>query len=329
MTKIDENHKMKYFDKWAENKSPLLRFACLTLASSAEDCYSIIQMAKSGEPIENILYLPPINRWLNLYRNHRRLYKGVTGAIRELGKEMSAVVDFYELIIDNFNQVKKMTYEEKQSAVEKLSPKEYEKIVNDVRKIEKELELLILEFNKNDNILIEARDEKEEKKKARKFIHTPEITFYFKVWLPCFLIHGEYPQNLLMKARHRDDEAIQKLLQIDKSVIDDPKIKEIFHQSAVASQKSKYALMIKAIQEGPKKRVDIKTVKYTLAGLISLISIALKQEIKPEEISELFNAIACDSKKDVSGDDDITVGETFRKAVERNRTFWQINFKKT
>ena len=320
---------MKNFNEWEKDKSPLLRLASFTLASSAETCLEHLKMLKSGKLIENVLYLPPIKQWLNLYRNHRSLYKGVSTAIRDLGSEMSKIVDFYEFIIENFNQTKKMTTEEKRNAIEKLSPEKLQQIVNEIRKAERELEAWILSLYNEDDLDIGATDEKEEKKIARKFLHTPEITFYFRVWIPCFLIHGTYPQYLLMKARHGDYKAIEKLLQIDKSIIDDPKIKEIFHQSAVASQRSKFALMSQAIKDAPKKRIDIKTVKYALAGLISLISIALRQELEPKKISDLFNVIAQDSIKDASGDDDITAGETFEKAVQRYRSFWQINLKKT
>jgi hypothetical protein len=314
---------MKNFNEWAKDKSPLMAMVSLALAESAETCLEHLNMLKSGKLIENVLYLPPIKQWLNLYRNHRKVYKGVAGAMRSLGREISEIVDFYEFLIEGFNQSKRMTPEEKQHEIEKLSPEELQQIMDEFRNKEQEIKAWLLSLYNEDDLDIGARDDKEEKKIARKFINTPEIIFYFRVLIPCFLLYGTYPPYLLRKARHGDDDAIEKLLRLDKSIIDDPKISEIFHQAAVAKQRSKFDLMSKAIQKAPKVRIEIQTVKYAFAGLISLASIALGQKLTAVAINELFNAIAQDSGKGI-GDDDITVGETFEKAVQRARLFWQV-----
>lgn len=317
--------KMKHFNEWAKDKKLLIRDTSLVLAGSAEDCFDLLQKLKSGKLIENILYLPPINQWLNLYRNHRKLYKGVVGAIRSLGSKISKFVDFYEFLIESFNQSKKMTQEEKRREIEKLSPEELNKIVDEVRKKGKEFEAWIMALNNGNDLDEDAIDKEKEKKIARKFLQTPEIIFYIRVFIPCFLLYGTYPPYLLWKARHGDDDAIEKLLRLDKSIIDDPKIKEIFHQSAVAKRRSKFDLMSQAIQKAPKIRIEIKTVKYAIAGLISLASIALRQKLTAAEINRLFDAIARDSGKGIIDDDLVVTPETFERAVERGRDFWQIN----
>jgi hypothetical protein len=65
-------------------------------------------------------------------------------------------------------------------------------------------------------------------------------------------------------------------------------------------------------------------VKYALAGLISIISIALGQKLEAVEIHKVFDAIARDKDKENIVDDDIAVGDTFEKAIQRYRTFWQV-----
>jgi len=316
----------KYFDEWAKDKSPLLATASLAMAGRAQDCFEFLQILKSGKLIEDI-NMPPIHKWLNLYRNHRQLYKGVSGALRTLGSKMSQAIDFYELIIEISNQSKRMTSEEKRREIEKHSPEELQQIVNEVSKKGKEFETWTMDLNNNDDLDIEATDEKEKKKIARKFFQTPEIIFYFRVWIPCFLLYGTYPPYLLRKARQGNDKAIEKLLRLDKSIIDDPKIKEIFHQSAVTKHKSKFNLIIGAIQKAPKVDIEIKTVKYAIAGLISKASIALGQELGPIEINRLFHAIARDSRKGIIDDDLVVSPEAFERAVERKRDYWQVNLK--
>jgi hypothetical protein len=116
----------------------------------------------------------------------------------------------------------------------------------------------------------------------------------------------------------------QKLLRLDKSIIDDSMIKEIFHQAAVAKQRGKMDLMTKALAKAPKVKINIQTVKYTMAGYISLLSIALGQKIAAAEIHRLFDALAIDAGKGAIDEDLIVSPETFEKAVQRARTFWQI-----
>jgi hypothetical protein len=314
----------KYFDEWAKDKSPLLAVASFALAGSAESCLGLLQMLKSGELIENITNLPPINQWLNMYRNHRKLYKGIVGALRALDKETSKAVDFYEFVLECFNQVKRMKPEEKWREREKISTEELQRTMDELRKKEHELEAWIKAIYSDDDFETESVDQNEARKQARRFLHTPEIIFYFRVWIPCFLLYGTYPPYLLRKARHGDDDAIEKLLRLDKAVIDDPKIKEIFHQSAVSKKRSKFDLMSKAIQKAPKVRIEIQTVKYTLAGLISVASIALGQRLTAAEINRLFDAIARDSEKGMIDDDLVVSPETFEKAIQRARPFWQV-----
>ncbi len=320
-----KNKKTKHFDKWAKDKSPLLAMASFVLAESAEDTLEFLQKFKSGKLIENILYLPPINQWLNLYRNHRKLYKGVSSALRAIDSQTSDLVDFYEFHLGCFYESKKITPEEKSKVIDSLSPEELKENFTIAQKRARELETQMMElFNSADNVDSEALDEKEEKKRARRFLQTPEIIFYLRVWIPCFLIYGIYPPYLLRKARSGNEDAIEKLLRLDKSIIDDPKIKETFHQASIVQKRGKFYLMTDAIQKAPKVRIEIQSVKYALAGLISVASIALGQRLTAAEINRLFDAIARDSGKGIIDEDIAVSPESFEKAVQRYRTFWQV-----
>ena len=317
-------NKKKHFDEWAKDKSPLLGMFAFSLASSPEDCLEFLQIFKSGEMIKNITLLPPINKWLKLYRSHRQLYKGLSGALRMLDSNMSEAIDFYEYLIACFNESKIMTLEEKKEVLESLTPEQLKEYNSLIREHISELENWIINMsNGDDKADTEIIDEKEEKRRTRELLQTPEFIFYLRIWIPCFLIYGVYPPYLLRKARQGNEDAIVKLLRLDKSVIDDSKIKEIFHQASVAKTRSKFNLMIDAIQKAPKVKIEIQKIKYAIAGLLSIASIALGQKLAAKEINELFDAIARDSKGKI--DEDLTVTpETFEKAVQRYRTFWQV-----
>ena len=324
MTVNSNAGKTKYFDEWASDKSPFLASACLSLASCSDDCLEILRKLKSGERIEGDIQLPPTQKWLGLYRNHRKLYNGFVTAFRSLNDECAKLIDFYELIINAFHQIGKMTKEEFKDQIKKVPPEELQKETENVRKAFNEYNQFIMEDDVGGKSDKHQITDTEEKKKIRRFLQTPEVMFYLRVWVPCVFLYGIYPPHLLMKARHGDEDALEKLLRLDKSVIDDPKIMEIFHQSAVAKQRSKMSLMTQAMQRAPKVKLNLQTIKYSIAGLISIISIALGQKLQTVEINRLFDAIACDTGKGVI-DEDLSVSpETFEKAVQRARSFWQV-----
>jgi hypothetical protein len=130
----------KYFDEWAKDKSLLLSTASLALSESAEDCFEFLQMFKSRRLARKIPFRSTPNQWLNLYRDHRKLYKSVSDALRALDSKTSEVVDFYEFILKCFNESKKMNLEEKRKALESLSPEELKETVTIIKESARELE---------------------------------------------------------------------------------------------------------------------------------------------------------------------------------------------
>lgn len=315
----------KYFDEWKKDKSPFLAMSSLALAESAKDCLEFLEMFKSRRLARKIAFRSTPEQWLNLYRDHRQLYKGVTEAIRGLDKESSDAVDFYEYVIRCFNESKKIDIEEKRKALESLSPEELEKTFAVAKDSIREMEDWVIKLFRNDeNETSNELTEKQVKKRAEKFFQKQEIIFFLRLWIPCFLIYGTYPVKLLSKARKGDEDAIEKLLRLDKMIIYDSKIKQIIWQTQNEDKRIKFDLMMKSIRREPKIKLEIQSVKYALAALISIMSIALKQNLSAPEIEKLFNAIARDKNEENIIDEDIAEGETFEKAIQRYRKFWQV-----
>jgi len=161
------------------------------------------------------------------------------------------------------------------------------------------------------------------RKRNKSIKNKTELIFFIRVWIPCILFYGDYPANILRKARHGDENALEKLIRLDKSVIHDSKIMEIHHQAAVAKKQGTMDIITKAMNKSPKMKIDPQKVKYSLAGLISLISITLGKKLKAVEIHGLFNAISSDTSDESIDPDLIVTPETFEKAIQRAKTFWQ------
>ena len=325
MTRKKNKTSRKYFDEWKKEKSSFLAVSSLALAESANDCLEFLEMFKSRRLARKIPFRSNPDQWLNLYRDHRKLYKGVTEALRNLDKESSDAVDFYEFVINSFNESKKMEMEEKRKALESLSQEELENTFIVVKESVRELEDWVIKlFRNNENEESKELTEKEIKKRAEKFFQKQEIIFFLRLYIPCVLIYGIYPVKLLWKARKGDEDATEKLLRLDKMIIYDSKIKQIIWQTQSEEKRIKFDSMIKSIRREPKIRLEIQKVKYSLAALISIISTAIRQDFSAPDIQKLFDAIARDKNEENICDEDIAAGETFEKAIQRYKKFWQI-----
>jgi ribosomal protein S17E len=315
----------KYFNEWAKDKSPLLAMVSLALVESAGRCLDMLELFKSRNVIRNFPLPSNIDQWLNLYRNHRKLNKGLTDAYRKLGSEESKNADIYELVLKSFKELKKLTYEERKRIFENLSTAESQNVFTESKNKVAGMQDRVMNLFKDNDTEINLNEVSEsDKKKYEKFLKKPETIFFLRVWIPCFLVYRTYPQRLLRKARKGDEEALDKLIRLDKMIVYDPKIKEIFYNAQDDdNRRSTINTITTAIQKNPKIIIDIKKMKYAIAGLISSISQALGQKLTAAEIGKLFNAIAKDSGE-ITGDDDITVGETFEKEVKRYRDLWQV-----
>ena len=143
---------------------------------------------------------------------------------------------------------------------------------------------------------------------------------------PCVSIHGVYPIDLLRKAQAGEGDealdALDKLIRLDKSAVFEPRIAEIVHQAEAEEIPTRRVLIKQARENPPKVKIDIKTIRYSLAGLISYISIVLRKKITAVEINQLFNAIDLDLGKGGVNPSALRTTEEFEKAVYRYREFW-------
>ena len=74
----------------------------------------------------------------------------------------------------------------------------------------------------------------------------------------------------------------------------------------------------------PKVTMNMKTIKCHLGGLISYLSIAMKQKITAADIRRLYDALALDMNDDVDHDLGDMTEETFSKDIQNARNLWQV-----
>jgi dGTP triphosphohydrolase len=225
-------------------------------------------------------------------------------------------VEFLQFINDAAESIKKNP-EKFKSEYEKLTLEEKQKINQQSKKQSEAFNELIV------NDLLEEVNEAK-RNKFMNSIKNPELIFFFRVQAPCFMLYGTYPHMLLKKAQADDDEALEKLIRLDKSIIFDPKISEIIHQAQVLKAQAKMTMIKKAFISNPKSKFSMKKVKCLMGGLISYFSIKMNQKLSAAEIRKLFDAIARDKTDDIDHDLGDLVGAVFEKPIQRSRSFWDV-----
>jgi hypothetical protein len=308
---------MKHFRKWAEGKSPFLVILALSIAGFSQEYFEMSELIKKEKRIEGDIALPSLKRWLKLYYNRNRVFKVLLNALGSVNANTAKVADMIESQLKGAKQLQKMTYEKLKAEWEKMLPDDRKEIIEDSHKtMEEYKEYIINDFAMEPTGI--------DKIKFRQHLKKPEIIFFIRVMAPCFSLYGMYPLELLRKAQSGDDKALEKIIRMDKSIIFDSKISEIIHQAQALKNQERMSMIKKAFSSSPRVKMDMKTIKCNLGGLISLFSIKIGQKITAAEINRLYDALARDMDIDnVDPDLDMT-DKAFAKAIKRARTLWHI-----
>lgn len=309
--------KMKHFRKWAEGKNKFLAGLALNIVGFSKPCFKLFESVRKVKRIEGDIPLPRLKTWIKMYHNPKRIGKFMLNALGNLNDDTGKQANFLNELNEGAKQLQKMTSEQFKIEWKKITPHEWEKIIKENhRKMKDYLELAINDFVSEPT----ADDDKEFKKKMTK----PEFIFFIRVLAPCFSLYGTYPLELLIKAQNGDNEALKKLIRLDKSIIFEPKISEIIHQAQAIKKQERMSMIKMAFTKTPKVTMNMKTIKCHFGGLISYLSIAINQKITAGEIRNLFDAISFDTNDDIDHDLGDMVGEPFEKAIQRSRNFWHI-----
>lgn len=162
-----------------------------------------------------------------------------------------------------------------------------------------------------------ATDADEGHTQLDQFTESQAGQFYWSVWFPCWMLHRTLPGNLLRKARLGDDDALDKLLRLDKSVIFDPGIKQRWHEVMKLGTVRDRQRFKRAMADGPKGKVTKKFVRIGLAGMISQMAKLFYCEVTAPEIRELFDSIARVRRN--AADLHLPVGTNLTRAIHRAR----------
>lgn len=306
---------MHHFRKWAENRNALLAAIALTMAGYSKEFYELHKSFRKGKRIEGDIPIPSLKTWLKLYHNPKRIGKALLGALGDVNEDTAQETAILKLLGEGANQLQSNP-QKVHDELKKLTADEWKEIQEvNMKMMQEFLELAINNFLSEFN--------KKEKKEFRENITRPEIIFFIRVMMPCFSIYKSFPLELLKQAQNGNDEALEKLIRLDKSVIFEPKISEIIHQAQALKAQARISMIKKAFTSTPKAALKMRSIKFHFGGLISYFSDALKQKIMAADIWRLYDAIALDTIGDVDQDFKNMSVETFEKDIQDARKMWQ------
>lgn len=154
-----------------------------------------------------------------------------------------------------------------------------------------------------------------------------EVAFLFRIWMECWLVHGEPFVPLFRRARNGDVDALEKLVLLDRNVLHAPRIERLWARISEDIESPDFERIRRAMAKQPRiVRYDAYDAKADIAGLIAKMSEAGGHPFTAGQIGELFDALARDLAppgRNVHCDPDINrKSDQWRKAVKRKKNNW-------
>lgn len=154
--------------------------------------------------------------------------------------------------------------------------------------------------------------------RLRSMMESPPVQFMLRVILPCAVLYRDHPVRLLRRARQGDDDAFEKLLRLDKSILEDPVLANRWHELMQDPKPARRKRFREAMAGLPKVPNGVKWLRTAMAGYISQSAEEHGVDLTAPEIRRLF----CDfAPGGYLSDEDMPAGEALTKSLQRNRNW--------
>ncbi|MCK5311626.1 MAG: hypothetical protein KAJ62_05925 [Desulfobacteraceae bacterium] len=284
----------KNLKKWSETHSPFVSLYSSFVATCVESISEQSEVIKNKTILKIFGDVPSIKQWLQFYNTDPI-------SLEESLKMFKNYFDVEAFLPKNLQFYGDFINENDDTA--DISGELFDELCDE------------LEINTNDD---------------KNFVfEQPELKFFFTVTFPCFLFYTESYQKLFKQAQEGSMESLDKILRLDPSVLGDPLIFQHFHHASKQENQMHYDIMASALQKPLKGKVDIKKIKYQLAGLIAFISERLFDKLSAPEIVKLFRALAEDCNRpelalgfDTDKNKSVN-NESIAQHIRREKQFWE------
>ena len=330
--------KVPAFEEWAEGKPLLFAMLAHVLAMSAEPFYEMCELARQGENVEGGHDGAPLDVWLRQYGQGERVVGESLKVLASVVPKEARPEDLLELRCLGADWLE-LSAKERKEALAKVTPMRWRRAVEQAAAAYREMWDAHL-----DRVRAEIAGEVASALTGAELLAglgTPEVRFFFRVWLPCWLEYGKSAEELLREARAGDMRGVEDLLRLDKRAFDDRGIRKVYRAAQVERNKVRVELFHRALESGPRGSVTLKGVKVLLAALIhktaqewdarvsraerKLRKVGLrppKAKLSAPGVRRLFDAVAKDCHGLAADPDLSQAPHGFYMAVKRAREFW-------
>jgi hypothetical protein len=115
---------MSYIDEWSKGKPRLLAIAAIELAFDADECFQCAEQIKKEEGFIYKLPVPPLNEWLSLYKNHRRIFSLFKTTFIDSKGLAGLTKDFSDNLFEGIREIKRTGLEQFRDEYNKLDDDE-------------------------------------------------------------------------------------------------------------------------------------------------------------------------------------------------------------
>jgi hypothetical protein len=155
-----------------------------------------------------------------------------------------------------------------------------------------------------------------------RFCRTLESVFLVTVWLPAVMLYGAPPSLLLRRARQGDNDALQALLRLDKSVVLEPSIQQRWHEATRDRNSERVKATLAAMAGRPHRRFSSRSIRVTLAGGLVKLFERAGVRLTSRQVRHLFAEMtASGTLHEVH----MPAGEALTKALQREKRAWESN----
>lgn len=258
--------------------------------------------------------IPSLSCWLKFYRCSKTVFNFTILSILETTDNASKFQEQFALSLIPAKQ-RQQLIENTINEIRTYSDEERNKFNSEIIDYIEQIK------NESDRLFTETYNDVSQDD-ARTFISRSEIQFCFRVIIPCLVLYGKFPSQLLRKARLGDEKSMKQLAQIDYSIIHDKKITQYIHNLSFRNPTSHRHLIRALVRNRPRpKKKDLKVAAAALIYLFNrLFSQALKtKKMTVPQVRQLFVDVA--KLHGQTDENDLPTGETLYKRLKLN-TQW-------
>lgn len=324
---------MLELERWGVDKPiPLVIFAHMA-ATSADALCEGCQRARDGA-YAGAKGMADVRTWYKLYRRHRRVMEVASEnafGLEVAGESTGTAVEMAAKIM----LLGRIGLAEAGTECAKLGPAEQAEALKEGMG-----EVGRMYRSHLEEIQVEIREQAGGSRRVESLLEIPEVVFFLRVGLPCWLEYGMPVARLLREARSKpESEAAEKLLRLDKAALEDSRIRGRYCRAAADGRTGVVERLNAALAGGPLRPVSRRKIKVALGSLVWKVFAQLDEKVKGAmdglgitgwkgirltvpEVRSLFDAVARDYRGELRDMDLPESDEALYMAVRREVGFW-------